>query len=204
MPWGAGRPSRHTVHPSMPGRGRNDRPIGRLGMAAIITAAGLAWPGAAMAQTRSGWDSTVDILAWLTGIIVVAAILAVIGMKIYRSYKREDSGAAPAFTLADLRRMHREGQLSDAEFEQAKAAIIGATVGQGGGEQTGGQEPDTRSHRPTAETGGPGLDQGPAERREEASGGPVEEGPGGAPEEGQDEGSSDREKRGDTDEENRG
>jgi hypothetical protein len=44
-----------------------------------------------------------------------------------RQWLREDDTPAPAigFTLSDLRQLHRQGQMTDEEFERAKAKIVG-------------------------------------------------------------------------------
>jgi hypothetical protein len=56
--------------------------------------------------------------------IIFAAFLA------YAQFKRwmrepEQSSSSTGFTLADLRALHREGKMTDAEFEMAKTRILG-------------------------------------------------------------------------------
>ena len=61
--------------------------------------------------------------------IVILALL-LLGMmaaaRLRRKLKQEDvtTGPASGFTLSDLRRMHRAGQLTDAEFERAKERVV--------------------------------------------------------------------------------
>ena len=43
-----------------------------------------------------------------------------------RAWMREDSGTSETFTLEDLRRLHRAGQMTDAEFARAQEAMIGS------------------------------------------------------------------------------
>ncbi len=76
------------------------------------------------------------ILLWLAAIAALAAALGFAALVIRR---RSLAPGPPAigFTLADLRDMHREGQLSDEEFEAAKAKILGETragLAEGSGE----------------------------------------------------------------------
>lgn len=63
---------------------------------------------------------------WLVLALILAVLL--IGMLAllvrYWLTRRQDSGGAIGFTLADMRRMHREGLISDEEFEATKAKMI--------------------------------------------------------------------------------
>lgn len=57
----------------------------------------------------------------LMGLLIVAAA----GVLLLRRWYRNDDDAAPiGFTLGDLRQLHREGKMSDDEFERAKAQMI--------------------------------------------------------------------------------
>jgi len=59
----------------------------------------------------------------LVGLIVGLVLAVVIGHRVL--VKKADSGHdSQPFTLADLRRMHRQGQITDAEFAQTKAVIL--------------------------------------------------------------------------------
>lgn len=60
----------------------------------------------------------------LMGLLIVAGV----GVLWFRRwYRSEESPEAVGFTLGDLRQLHREGQMSDDEFERAKAQIIAGT-----------------------------------------------------------------------------
>jgi len=65
-----------------------------------------------------------DILPWLGVLVGVVAVGAV---AIYLVRRAMDTGSSmpDGFTLHDIRRMHAAGELSDEEFERAKAAVIG-------------------------------------------------------------------------------
>ncbi len=69
------------------------------------------------------------IFGWTLGILaaVVVAYLLVMRLKAYLS-NDIDLGSAPAgFSLSDLRQLHAAGQMSDEEFERAKAKLIQLT-----------------------------------------------------------------------------
>lgn len=59
----------------------------------------------------------------LIGVILVAFF----GINFYRKWMTSDeTTSGPGFTLADLRKLHKEGQMTDAEFEKAKANLLGS------------------------------------------------------------------------------
>lgn len=65
----------------------------------------------------------------IAGAAVALVVIVVVGwfaVARIRRWMREDSTAEAAFTLEDLRRLRREGQLTEEEFETARAAMIGA------------------------------------------------------------------------------
>jgi hypothetical protein len=65
--------------------------------------------------------------------VIVAIFLIIILIPVLwsvRKYFREwmdqtETKSGPAFTLGDLRDLHRQGAMTDAEFERAKALLIG-------------------------------------------------------------------------------
>ncbi|MCE2885467.1 MAG: hypothetical protein LW806_11290 [Planctomycetaceae bacterium] len=59
--------------------------------------------------------------------VVVAGWFAIVRIRAWM-HTSEDTSAP--FTLDDLRRLHREGKLSDAEFQRAREAMIGAVRSQ--------------------------------------------------------------------------
>jgi uncharacterized membrane protein len=66
-----------------------------------------------------------EILPWL---IVLVVVVIVGGMLIYfvRKWMAGDASApAEGFTLQDLRDLHARGELTDEEFQNARAAMIG-------------------------------------------------------------------------------
>lgn len=69
-----------------------------------------------------------SIVFW--GIIII--LIIVVGLLIVFFVKKmllsDDSPAHPAFTLSDLRQMHKSGKMTAEEFERAKAKIIGTTT----------------------------------------------------------------------------
>jgi uncharacterized membrane protein len=66
-----------------------------------------------------------DVLPWL--ILLIGVIIAG-GIAIYwirRSFRSDQSSLAHGFTLQELRQMHAAGDLTDEQFERAKAMMIG-------------------------------------------------------------------------------
>jgi hypothetical protein len=63
--------------------------------------------------------------------LVIAGLVAiVVAIYFVRSYMQEymnpsETTSGPGFTLGDLRDLHRQGAMTDAEFERAKALLIG-------------------------------------------------------------------------------
>ncbi len=80
-----------------------------------------------LAQTRS--HPIGEVMIWLGVLLVAAVLIGVIGYMLRKRLLGGDDGeeTIQPFTLADLRRLHREGQLSDEEYERAKAAMIAQT-----------------------------------------------------------------------------
>ncbi len=78
--------------------------------------------------------------------LVVFVLVLLLGLVVLL-YRRRYFGARvdepQGFTLADVRRMHREGQLSDEEYERMRQAVIGMSAGrpegppEGAGKQDG-------------------------------------------------------------------
>ena len=78
-------------------------------------------------------------LALAAGLLMVLLVVGYIGVSMLRRWLRRglaDRTAMP-FSLADLRTMHREGQLSDEEFNRAREQIL-ARFGAGGSTRTPG------------------------------------------------------------------
>lgn len=106
----------------------------------VAVAVSLGWAGGAWAQSRlpaspnsSGnpmADNAGQVLLWCAVLLGTAIVL---GIAFFILRKRlasmdEDSSATAVnplgFTLADLRQMHAEGQLSDEEFDFAKRKMV--------------------------------------------------------------------------------
>ena len=62
-------------------------------------------------------------LSILVGLVIVAmVILAWVRNRV----KEPDEPVSAGFTLSDLRQLHKSGQMSDEEFERAKAKVVEA------------------------------------------------------------------------------
>lgn len=64
-------------------------------------------------------------------LLVIMAVITVgfiVVQRVKRAYQTDDlqSNAAGGFTLSDLRELHKAGQMTDEEFEKAKARVIEA------------------------------------------------------------------------------
>ena len=61
-------------------------------------------------------------------IVLIAALLLLFGgIVLYRRWMNaDDTTSSEGFTLSDLRRLHKEGKMTDGEFESAKAILIGS------------------------------------------------------------------------------
>jgi len=99
-----------------------------IAVAAVGVAASSARARAAMAfllaQQSSG--SILPVFGWSFVLIclLVCGFFAI--SKLRQWLKEEDVPAAGiGFTLSDLRQLHKQGQMTDEEFERAKAKIIG-------------------------------------------------------------------------------
>lgn len=93
-----------------------------------------AWPwwAGVLGQTARTAQARSDIW-WNLGLLTaMAAMMVVIGLIARKLLADpiESSNARAVFSLSDLRRLHREGQLSDEEFQAAKAAVIAGTSAQ--------------------------------------------------------------------------
>lgn len=80
-----------------------------------------------------------DVIYYSVGLLGIIIVLAVVVFIIRKLLFREPE-TSENFTLADLRRLHREGQLSDEEYETAKIALIGPMVQSTTAPQTAGGE----------------------------------------------------------------
>lgn len=69
------------------------------------------------------------IAIWAAALIVASLLGFWIVLRIRHRALSDQTGSGLGLTLADLRRLHASGQLSDEEFDAARAAIVGAAGG---------------------------------------------------------------------------
>ena len=70
-----------------------------------------------------------SLLQSIGGALLVLVVVVVVGwfaIVRLRNWMRSGAESSEPFTLEDLRKLHREGQLSDEEFERAKTMMIGS------------------------------------------------------------------------------
>jgi len=80
------------------------------------------WLIAQNAPERLPWSMLVWALV-LMGMVIVGWAVIVVAKRRSEAY-RNSSGPALPFTLHDLRKLHEQGQLTDAEFEKARGRIL--------------------------------------------------------------------------------
>jgi Short C-terminal domain len=61
---------------------------------------------------------------WLFAILVILIVGMYVAVYVKKRLKEPDEPTGPGFTLSDLRQLHKSGQMSDEEFERAKAKIV--------------------------------------------------------------------------------
>lgn len=74
-------------------------------------------------------DAALNLFQSVGGALLALGLLAVAGwiaITRIRAWMRQTDDTDEGFTLADLRRLHREGQLTDEEFARAQGQIISA------------------------------------------------------------------------------
>jgi hypothetical protein len=76
----------------------------------------------ALAQSDGG----AGVFVWLGALLVLVIGLFVVVVWVRRRLSPHEDFHGEGFTLGDLRRMHKAGQLSDEEFEKAKAGMVAA------------------------------------------------------------------------------
>ncbi|NLF30572.1 MAG: SHOCT domain-containing protein [Planctomycetes bacterium] len=88
-------------------------------------------------------------LALAAGFLLVLLVAGYVGVSMLRRWMRRNSAdrTVISFTLEDLRRMHREGQLSDEEFSRARERMLA---------KFGGGAPPRATGRPGGENLPPG------------------------------------------------
>lgn len=68
-------------------------------------------------------SSIVQMSLLLVGLIVIGWVTV---WQVRRRLTKSDETSGVGFTLSDLRQLHKSGQMSDEEFERAKAKVVDA------------------------------------------------------------------------------
>jgi len=108
----------------------------------------LAAPVTILAESRA--DLLSALLPWLAALLGIVILGSVIAMLVRRWMNPSGSGNGSAMTLEDLRRLHRDGALSDEEFDAAKTALLATfkpakerkTKPESGSPRASGREPE--------------------------------------------------------------
>jgi NAD(P)-dependent dehydrogenase (short-subunit alcohol dehydrogenase family) len=73
-----------------------------------------------------GTQSLQGVFFW-SAVLLIIVLVAFAGYTYLRKWMRADEpSVGRGFTLADVRELHRQGKMSDAEYEATKALLIGA------------------------------------------------------------------------------
>jgi hypothetical protein len=71
-------------------------------------------------------SSSAEVFFWCLVLLVLVIGLFVAIIVLRKKMSPDEDFHGPGFTLSDLRQMHKKGQMSDAEFERAKIALLGS------------------------------------------------------------------------------
>src|SRR6185436_2540587 len=75
-------------------------------------------------------DSSVGSIFVWSFILIILVVIGAAGVMRLRRWLKEDDDTTPSggigFTLSDLRRLHKQGQMTDEEFERARAKMVEA------------------------------------------------------------------------------
>jgi uncharacterized membrane protein len=76
---------------------------------------------------QQGGESILPVFGWSL-VLICLLVGGFFAISKLRQWLREDDTPAPSigFTLSDLRQLHKQGQMTDEEFERAKAKIVGS------------------------------------------------------------------------------
>lgn len=121
---------------------------------AVAAALSLCLSAVALAQTGGGTtppatkSTSADVIFWCVVLLAVACLLGAIFFLIRKRLIAADDTSAAAglsmgFTLADLRKMHEDGQISDHEYEYSKRKMTASAKAQIEGSEAG-DEPEVQ------------------------------------------------------------
>jgi hypothetical protein len=106
-----------------------------------------------LAMQQSG-QSMLPVFGWSL-VLICLMLVGFFAISKLRQWLKEDDTPAPGigFTLSDLRQLHKQGQMTDEEFERAKAKIIG------GAKAMAAKLPDPLARDRTKPPAGPPVDR---------------------------------------------
>lgn len=85
-------------------------------------------------------EQTSKLLIGSLALIIILIVLFGALMAYRRWLNTDDTNGSEGFTLSDLRRLHKAGQMTDAEYEKAKAVLIGSIKAAAEKPSAGGKE----------------------------------------------------------------
>jgi len=92
-------------------------------------------------------DDSVRQITYACLVLLVLLIVGLVGVSFVRRWMKssDDQSGDTGFSLSELRRLQKEGKLSDQEYQKAMSAISGAVKRQA---ERGPVKPDTRLNPP--------------------------------------------------------
>lgn len=83
----------------------------------------------AQRNVDTNWWDGAEVALWMLVVIAAAAAMFAAVVLIKRKLDAATPhGDAPPFTLEELRRLHRNGDLTDAQYEKARSQVIAKTT----------------------------------------------------------------------------
>lgn len=114
----------------------------------------------ALGQSARAARAQDEVWFYLVVLVIAAVVITVIGLVARKvlSDPIEASEGQAVFDLSDLRKLHRQGQLTDDEYEAAKAATLMDGASFMGKDSAGAPRSVRPAHRPLDD---PGVELGP-------------------------------------------
>ncbi len=80
-----------------------------------------------LAAADASTNGLSGVFVW-SGVLIAAVLVAFAGYSYLRRWMRQadDPDAGRGFTLSDLRDLHRQGKMTDEEFQATRAQLVGA------------------------------------------------------------------------------
>lgn len=91
----------------------------------------------------------IDMLPWLGLLAAIVIVLGGIAIWLRKKTSSPISNSSQGYTLQELRRMHREGELTDEEFQKAREVMITGIKGPTDSDPGPSEGSETHPNRPS-------------------------------------------------------